>query len=209
MARFVLASKSPRRQVLLRFLVPDFDVEPVDVEEVAPRALPVPEALEVIARKKALAVNRRDPEAWVLGADTVVHFRGELVGKARSEGEARLRLAMLSGETHEVSTGMALCHDGGSIDAESVTTRVTMARLPPEVVDRYVRGQHWVGKAGGYGIQDALLAPHITIEGPWSNVVGLPLQATADLLRRNDLVCRDPPSEDALSHHNPFEQTPS
>lgn len=193
--------------MLLGLLTKDFIIDAVDVNEVAPRALSVHDALEVIARKKALAASRRQPDRMVLAGDTVVHYRDVLVGKARSTDEARTRLATLSGETHEVVTGLALAYNGRAIDAEAATTQVTFARLTPDLVDSYVRSDAWVGKAGGYGIQDAALAPFITIDGPWSNVVGLPLAATAALLRRNDVQCRDPPEESWLRDHNPFDGT--
>ncbi len=202
----VLASKSPRRQVLLRYLVDDFEARPVDVTEEAPHALSIEDALEVIARKKALAASHDDQESWILGADTVVSFRGEVLGKAHDRPTARLRLAMLSGEVHEVSTGIALAYDEQAVDAAAVTTRVRFDHIPKDVLEQYLREDHWMGKAGAYGIQDPLLAPYIHIEsGPWSNVVGLPLEATATMLRRNDLACNDPPSESWLQDHNPFD----
>lgn len=202
----VLASKSPRRERLLRYLLDDFEVRPVNVTEEAPHALSIEDGLEVIARKKALAASRLDPESWILGADTVVSFRGEIIGKSHDSKTARLRLAMLSGTTHQVSTGLALAFDEQSVDAAAITSQVRIERLPPEVVDRYIREEHWIGKAG-YGIQDPLLAPYIhVVEGPWSNVVGLPLAATAAMLRRNDLACKDPPTEAWLQDHNPFEK---
>ncbi len=201
----VLASKSPRREVLLRYLLDDFEVRAVNVTEQAPHALSIEDALEVIARKKALAASHADHDAWILGADTVVSFRGEIIGKAPDSKTARLQLAMLSGEAHQVSTGIALAYDDQAVDAAAVTTQVRMDRLPPAVVDQYIREEHWIGKAG-YGIQDPLLAPYIHIvDGPWSNVVGLPLAATATMLRRNDLACKDPPTESWLQDHNPFE----
>lgn len=206
MTRLVLASQSPRRKVLLGYLTTEFDVDPTPVEEIAPRALPVWEALEVIARKKALATSHRRPMDWVLAADTVVVHRGELVGKARGPDQARDRLRALSGEVHEVVTGLALARHEQSIDSVSVTTRLRFDDLDDDLIHRYVRSEAWVGKAGGYGIQDAMLAPHLHIEsGPWSNVVGLPLGATAQLLRRNRLQAQEPPSEDWLRQHNPFD----
>lgn len=205
MPRLVLASQSPRRRVLLRYLVEDFDVQPTPVEEVAPRALPVWEALEVIARKKALATSRLRPTDWVLAADTVVVHRDRLVGKAHGPDEVRTRLRSLSGEVHEVVTGLALARNGQTVDASAVTTRLRFDALPDDLIDRYVRTEAWIGKAGGYGIQDPILAPSIHIvDGPWSNVVGLPLGATAELLRRNHVPTAEPPSEDWLRDHNPF-----
>ncbi len=192
MARLVLSSKSPRRKILLGYLRDDFDVDATDVVEIAPRALPVAEALEVISRKKALATSVRRPNDWILAGDTVVVQWNQLLGKARSPQDARSRLRALSGETHEVVTGLALARGERCVDAESVTTKVRFDVLEERLIYEYVRSEAWVGKAGGYGIQDALLAPFVHIEdGPWSNVVGLPLAATKALLERNGIDCMD------------------
>ncbi len=210
MGSLVLSSKSPRRHVLLRYLVEDFQVQATDVEEIAPRALPVHEALEVISRKKALATSVKRPDDWILAADTVVVHLGQLIGKARSPEEARSRLRALSGETHEVVTGMALARGERCVDAESVTTKVRFDPLPEALIYAYVRSEAWVGKAGGYGIQDAMLAPYIHLEsGPWSNVVGLPLDATKELLERNGLPCKEAPDDTWLRDHNPFDSLPT
>jgi septum formation protein len=201
----VLASRSPRREVLLRMLVDDFVADPEPIDEVAPRGLPVGEALEVIARKKALATATRHPDAWVLGADTVVVLGDELIGKARDEAGERERLAVLSGTTHQVWTGLALVWGGKAVDAAHAVTAVRLDKLPREVVDAYVASRLWEGKAGGYGIQDRMLQPYLRImAGPWSNVVGLPLAVTHALLSRNRVPCREPPAEAWLVDHNPF-----
>ena len=201
----ILASSSPRRPVLLRLLTEAFTVDHLAVEEVAPRALSVGEAVEVIARKKALAVSAKHPEAYVLAADTVVVLGDELVDKARDEPTLRKQLAMLSGGTHQVWTGLGLAWGGQAIDRRHAVTAVHIDRMPVEVVDAYAASGAWYGKAGGYGIQDRLVAPYVRIQaGPWSNVVGLPLAQTADLLRANGVAVRDPPAEDWLREHNPF-----
>lgn len=201
----VLASSSPRRQVLLRNLVDAFTVESIPVEEVAPRSLSVGDAVEVIARKKALAVSARHPEAWVLAADTVVVLGNELVNKAYDEQTLRRQLTMLMGTTHQVWTGLALAWGGKAIDHRQAVTAVQFDRLPVAVLDAYVASEQWQGKAGGYGIQDKLLAPFLRVmSGPWSNVVGLPLAKTADLLRGNGIVTRDPPDEAWLLANHPF-----
>ncbi|HLF16725.1 MAG TPA: Maf family protein [Candidatus Thermoplasmatota archaeon] len=205
MPGLVLASKSPRREVLLRYVAPEFTVDPVPVEEVAPRGLAVGEALEVIARKKALAAGAKYPGEWVLAADTVVVFHGELIGKARDEPSLRRQLAMLMGETHQVWTGLALAWNGAAVDGQSAVSAVHMDRLPVAVLDAYAVSEQWYGKAGGYGIQDPLVRPFLHVKsGPWSNVVGLPLKATFDLLRRNNVPCREPPTEEWLQQNNPF-----
>jgi predicted house-cleaning NTP pyrophosphatase (Maf/HAM1 superfamily) len=91
------------------------------------------------------------------------------------------------------------------MDQAHAVTAVRMDRLPKPVIDAYAASRLWEGKAGGYGIQDAPLAPFIRLQsGPWSNVVGLPLGITRDLLRRNNIVVRDPPDEASLQQNNPF-----
>jgi len=201
----VLASRSPRRTVLLRLLTDDFVVDATPVEEVAPRALSVGEAVEAIARKKALAVSARRPDDHVLAADTVVVLGDELVDKARDETALRAQLAMLAGGTHQVWSGLALAWGGKAVDHRQAVTAVQMDRLPIAVLDAYVASGQWQGKAGGYGVQDKLLAPFLrTMAGPWSNVVGLPLAKTAELLRANGIAAKEPPAEEWLREHNPF-----
>ena len=167
-------------------------------------AIGKPEKKKVIARKKAIAGSRLHKDQFVLGADTVVVHHKQVLHKCRGEHEARLRLAQLSDDAHIVVTGLALARNGKAVDSTAETTQVRFARLPRDVVDAYIESEAWVGKAGGYGIQDAALAPFITIDGNWSNVVGLPLGATVKLLRRNDITCKDAPDESWLRDHNPF-----
>ena len=205
MPRLVLASSSPRRPVLLRHLTQEFTIDSVAVEEVAPRALSIAEAVEVIARKKALAVSAKHPDAYVLAADTVVVLGDELIDKARDVPTLRAQLAMLSGGTHQVWSGLALAWGGKAIDRRHAVTAVHMDRMPVEVLDAYAASGAWYGKAGGYGIQDKLLAPYIRIQaGPWSNVVGLPLAKTAEILRGNGVAVKEPPAEEWLQANNPF-----
>lgn len=201
----ILASSSPRRHVLLRHLVDTFTIESIPVEEVAPRSLSVGDAVEVIARKKALAVSAKHPDAWVLAADTVVVLGNDLVNKAYDEATVRRQLTALMGTTHQVWTGLALAWRGQAIDHRQAVTAVQFDRLPIAVLDAYVASEAWQGKAGGYGIQDKLLAPFLRVmSGPWSNVVGLPLAKTADLLRGNGIATRDAPDEANLMANHPF-----
>ncbi len=205
MAALVLASESPRRHVLLRLLVDDFSIVASGADESAPGHLPVQDAVQVIARKKALAVSEHRRNDWVLAADTVVWHHGGRIDKPRNEGEARQRLAYLAGDTHQVWTGLALAWKGRVVDDRFAVSAVRIDPLPTAVMDAYVASELWCGKAGGYGIQDAFLAPYIHIQsGPWSNVVGLPLAATQDLLSQNGINCRTPPTETDLMGRNLF-----
>ena len=202
----VLASRSPRRRVLLGRLLPQFEVHVINTEEVAPRALAIEDAVQVIARRKALAVSAERPGQWVLAADTVLSYHGELLDKAHTEGEARLRLATLAGTTHRVTTGLALAFDERAVDDDVAVTAVHMERIPPSILNTYIADGLWHGKAGGYGIQDPILRPFLKVQsGPWSNVVGLPLAMTAQLLRRNGIFCADAPDEDWLQNNYPFD----
>ena len=134
---------------------------------------------ETNARRKAAAV----PGGLVLGADTVVALDGAILGKPRDEAQAREYLARLNGRTHEVVGAIALA-GGGEVVASAVeVTRVTFRRAREEEIDRYVATGEWVGRAGGYAIQETAGSFLVeAIEGDYLNVVGLPLRRLRELL---------------------------
>lgn len=208
----VLASGSPRRRVLLRYLVQDFRVVAPDVDETLP-AGPAAQALQAVAARKAEAVAVReadadageaDPVDVVLAADTAVVVDGDVLGKAADEDEALRMLDRLSGRTHSVVTALAV-RAGGDVLGHAEETPVRVDALPPKVRTAYLSSGAWQGKAGAYGIQDAGLAPFVRVpDGHWSNVVGLPLGRTAALLERTGVPCRRPPADAWLARHNPF-----
>jgi septum formation protein len=180
MTRLVLASASPRRLALLAQIgiTPD-DVIAADIDE-TPLKKETPRALTLrLARAKAEAVKAED--ARVLAADTVVAVGRRVLPKAETEVEARKCLALLSGRGHRVYTGVVLKTPAG-VRARLVETRVTFKVLSPAEVDAYIASGEWKGKAGGYAAQ-GLAGRYITnIVGSYSNVVGLPLYETANLL---------------------------
>ncbi|GAM99632.1 septum formation protein Maf [alpha proteobacterium U9-1i] len=180
MTRLVLASASPRRLALLaqigvspdEVIAADIDETPLKGE--SPRLL----ALR-LARGKAEAVAADD--ALVLAADTVVAVGRRILPKAETEAEARACLALLSGRTHRVYTGVALRSAVG-VRSRLVETRVTFKRLSRGELEAYIASAEWRGKAGGYAAQ-GLAARYITnIIGSYSAIVGLPLYETANLL---------------------------
>lgn len=194
MTRLVLASASPRRLALLAQIgvTPD-DVISTDIDE-TPLEGETPRLLALrLARSKAEAARAED--ALVLAADTVVAVGRRVLPKAETEAEARACLALLSGRSHRVYTGVALRSagfqpanpsrqdaDGPKIATRLVETRVAFKRLTAEEIDTYIASDEWRGKAGGYAVQGLAARYIISIIGSYSSVVGLPLYETALLL---------------------------
>ncbi len=183
----VLASASPRRAELLRQVGIAFEVRVSQVAEEGgvPGADPA-EIAELHARQKALEVAAGAPGRLVLGADTVVVLDGRVLGKPRDADEARAVLRALSGRTHEVITGVALAlltsAEPDLVAQEHVRTQVTFRELGEAEIEAYVTSGEPMDKAGAYGIQGqgALLVKEI--RGCYSNVVGLPLSRTWEML---------------------------
>ncbi len=193
MQEIILASASPRRAELLRRIGVEFRVVPSDVEERLEDSLDARSLALELASQKARAVAARYPEAIVLAADTVVCCDGEILGKPADRQDAVRMLRLLSGRTHEVSTGVVLRREStGQERCEVVTTRVTFRRLSQEEILGYIATGEPFDKAGAYGIQGygALLVEGI--EGCYSNVVGLPLAKVGEMLREFgvDLLCQ-------------------
>ena len=171
-----LASASPRRSAILAQVGIPFTVRPADIEEDA--AGEPGEVAEGNARRKALAV----PSPLTLGADTVVAVDGDVLGKPRDAAQARAYLERLRGRSHAVVGGIALAAHGAVTASAVETTRVTFRPFPLELLEWYLAGEEWRGKAGGYAIQGAGAALVAAVEGDYLNVVGLPLARLLDLL---------------------------
>ncbi len=181
--RFVLASASPRRLDLLRGIGLDPDaVDPADPDE-TPRAGESPRALAArLARDKAHAVASRHAGALVLGADTVVACGRRVLPKAADADTARRTLELLSGRRHTVFGGVCVVDAEGRDHYRLVATRVRFRRLDRDDIDAYLASGEWRDKAGCYAIQGRAAAFVPWINGSYSNVVGLPLCETANLL---------------------------
>ena len=182
-ASLVLASASPRRlQLLAQIGVAPDAVLPADIDETPlPKETPILHA-ERLARAKAEHVAAASPGALVLAADTVVGVGRRILPKAEREDEARACLRLLSGRAHRVYTGVVLAGPKSERRIRVVETRVAIRSLTPNDIDDYVASGEWRGKAGGYGIQGAFEAHVVRLIGSWSNVVGLPLYETRNLL---------------------------
>ncbi len=179
----VLASASPRRLDLLRQvgLVPT-DIVPAAIDETPhPRELPR-ELARRLAEAKASAVAAIRPDAFVLGADTVVAVGRRILGKAESADEAARFLALLSGRGHKVLGGVCVLAPDGRPAIRVVVTSVAFKRLSDVEIADYVAGEEWHGKAGAYAIQGMAARFVRQIGGSYTNIVGLPLFETVQML---------------------------
>lgn len=181
--RLVLASASPRRLDLLARLgiVPDA-VVPADIDETeAPGELPRDLALR-LATQKGRTVAPDHEGSVVISADTVVGVGRRVLPKTETEADAAACLALLSGRSHRVFTGVAVTAPDGAERARVAETRVKVKRLSDAEIAAYLASGEWRGKAGGYGIQGAFEGFIQQIIGSYANVVGLPLYETRGLL---------------------------
>src|SRR5262245_35473872 len=179
----VLASASPRRRDLLRQIgiVPD-RIDPADIDETPLKGELPPSHVVRLAEAKARAVASRHPGAFILAADTVVACGRRILPKAEDDATARTCLALLSGRRHRVYGGVAVIGPGGDIGIRRVLSQVEFKRLSTAELEGYIASGEWHGKAGGYAIQGRAAALISWISGSFSNVVGLPLFETAQLL---------------------------
>ncbi len=187
--RLILASASPRRRELLAELGVDFEVITAQVTEHEEATTDPRVMVAHNAALKADWVAARYPDAWVLGADTTVFIDGHALNKPADGTEARAMLRRLSGRTHTVFTGIALRHftKGVRID-EGVSSEVTMRTLDEPTIEAYLARVHTLDKAGGYGIQDHGELIVDRFSGSLSNIIGLPVDETKQLLTRCGLL---------------------
>ena len=179
----VLASASPRRQDFLARLGLQFQVAPADIDE----TLHADESPEPFARRMAAAkaelVARDRPDACVIGADTVVALDGTVFGKPRDPDDALAILQTLRGRTHQVITGVAVvCPARGIDEVFTVSSEVSFAAFPDDILRAYIATGEPMDKAGAYGIQGRAAVFIDEIHGSYSGIMGLPLFETARLL---------------------------
>lgn len=179
----VLASASPRRKDLLEALGVAFDVVPSGIDEcVSPGESPGEQVVRW-ASEKAHAVSLHMPDRWVLAADTVVVLDGAVMGKPLDAGDAVEMLERLSGNSHDVLTGICLVHRKPDVlRVQCVRTAVVFKDLTQEEIHAYVRTAEPLDKAGAYGIQGMGSFLVRSIRGSYTNVVGLPLCETIEWL---------------------------
>lgn len=183
MSRLILASSSPRRAQLLGLLNAPFEVYPADIDETLKRDLPLSSAIEDLACRKARAIHGQFPDAWVIGADTLVIVDDEIFGKPQDTAEAVSMLRQLSGRTHQVITGVSILSPLGSVSF-AVTTDVDFYSLSEAEIAAYVQTGDCLDKAGTYGIQGYGARFIRQINGDYYAVMGLPVAALYQHLKQ-------------------------
>ncbi len=188
MTKIVLASGSPRRKELLAQIGLDFDVQVSFVDEQITKTKP-DEIVCELSMQKAQAVfdNILTEDVIVIGADTIVYNDGKILGKPKDEADARQMIAGLSGNTHQVYTGVSCIWNGGSFQFAEKTDVVVYEMTPEEIAD-YIHTPEPYDKAGAYGIQGAFAAYVKKIDGDYNNVVGLPVARLYHMLKEYELI---------------------
>ncbi len=185
--RVILASSSPRRTELLRLVRIDHEVRPAHIDETqrdgeAPRAY-----AERLAREKAQAIAREQPDAVVIGADTIVVVDGHVLGKPEDAHKAADMLRRLSGRVHLVDTAVAVAR-GGAVRFQVEEVEVTFRSLSDAEIERYIATGEPMDKAGAYGIQGYGATIVERVNGDYFAVMGLPLGRLVRLLREAGIV---------------------
>jgi nucleoside triphosphate pyrophosphatase len=181
----VLASASPRRKEILALTGLEFRVDAGDYEETMDLPMEPHELARFLSREKADAVALKYRNALIIAADTFLLFEGGLLGKPRDERDAGRMLARLNGRSHSVITGFTVLDTANKKSvSDSVETKVYFRRLTSKEISSYVKSGEPLDKAGSYGIQGlgALLVEKI--EGDYFNVMGLPIGALAQTLKK-------------------------
>lgn len=182
--RIVLASASPRRKQYLSYLGLPFEVVVPDVDESTVDGETPQQLVMRLSKLKAKAVSQRlsDNEAVIIAADTVVAYKGQVLGKPQNDDDAFNMIKMLQGDTHEVYTGCTILK-GDRISNFAVSTKVTFASLDDELIRTYVNSGESRDKAGSYALQGIAAMLIQKVEGSVSTVVGLPICEVREVLK--------------------------
>lgn len=182
----ILASASPRRKELLGLITQDFSIQVSQVEEVVNSQKPE-DVVQELALLKARDIARKNPDALVLGADTLVYLNGRPMGKPADRDQAYEMIKALSGNTHQVYTGVAFVHQAsGRTETAFDCTDVIFDPLSEEEIQAYISTNEPYDKAGAYAVQGYASRFIPAIKGCYFNVMGLPVRLVYQMLKKLD-----------------------
>jgi len=185
----ILASKSPRRRYLLQQAGLSFRVIPSSIDETSVTISSPETYVRLLSEAKANDVAVKYPDKWVIGADTIVLQEGTMLGKPRSQTEARAMIKRLSGQTHQVLTGYSICCKAKSrCFSETIKTDVLFKNLTDEEIEWYIQTKEPFDKAGAYAIQGLGTFLVKSINGSYTNVVGLPVCEVIEFLLKEGVI---------------------
>lgn len=174
MPQLILASRSPRRKELLKRINVPFEVIGSDIEETIDLNLTPDQVAQSLAFQKSSYIAKKYPNAYVIGADTIVVFENKILGKPQDEDDAYKMISLLSGNTHSVLTGVSIIHGEMNITFHE-QTEVTFWELSDKEIRSYIKSGEPFDKAGSYGIQQLGSLFVKEIKGDYFNIVGLPI----------------------------------
>jgi septum formation protein len=181
----ILASASPRRKELLEKIGLKFEVDPSDSNEILRLDIPPERMVKAISHEKALTVAQKYTDAIIIAADTLGIFNGKIITKPANRDEAKAMLLELSGKSHRVITGFTILDTASKkVTSHTVETKVYFKKLTEEEIDHYINSGEPLDKAGAYGIQGLGSVLIKKIAGDFYNVIGLPISALADNLKK-------------------------
>ena len=174
--RYILASKSPRRKDLMKFISSDFLIAVEDINEDVSYNLSPIEAVKDIAKRKGAVIDPLYPNDLIVSADTIVVLDNQIIGKPKDIEDAKRILRLLSGKSHFVHTGFRVKYLNKEI-VDTVTSEVVVNKLDEKLIEEYVASKSPLDKAGAYGVQDNERFHIIKkVIGSYDNVVGFPVK---------------------------------
>ena len=174
--RYILASKSPRRKQLMKFISSSFEVDSEDIDESSSYNLSPIEAVKDIAKRKGEVIDPLYPNDLIVSADTIVVLDNQIIGKPKDIEDAKRILRLLSGKSHFVHTGFRVKYLNKEI-VDTVTSEVVVNKLDEKLIEEYVASKSPLDKAGAYGVQDNERFHIIKkVIGSYDNVVGFPVK---------------------------------
>jgi len=193
MQKIILASQSPRRRELVNILKIPFDIYPSRIDEIVDSAVSPNYLVELLAKQKCLAVAKHYPEGIVIGADSIVSIDEGILGKPADKEDAKSMLRILRGRWHCIITGVAVLEISSNLLLSNViTTKIKMRNYSEQEIIDYIEKENPFDRAGSYGLQESGIRLVETVDGCYSNALGLPMCEVIRMLQVYNVYITSP-----------------